>query len=112
MTQSQLLEELIKDPNDKLICIDMDGTLCEGESWGHGYNKPFKDRIEWCNENLYNRGGHIVIYTARFPELYAKTAAWLTKYGMRYHGIAMGKKPGADYYLDDKCININDIFNN
>lgn len=101
--------EVLENPEGKLICIDMDGTLCEGESWGHGYNKPYRERIAWFNENLYNKGAHIIIYTARFPEMYAKTAAWLLKYGMRYHGIAMMKKPGADCYIDDRVINVNDI---
>ncbi len=26
-----------------------------------------------------------------------------------YHGIVMMQKPGADLYIDDKVININDI---
>lgn len=101
--------KIIKKPAGKLICVDMDGTLCEGESWGKGYSKPYKDRIEFVN-NLYNNGGHIIIYTARFPEMYAKTAAWLTKYGVRFHGIAIGKKPGADIYIDDKALNVDDVF--
>lgn len=110
MTKQECLD-VINNPSGKLICVDMDGTLCKGESWGHGYSEPYRDRIEFIN-NLYNNGANLIIYTARFPEMYAKTAAWLTKYGVRYHGIAMGKKPGATIYIDDRALNAEDVFVN
>jgi hypothetical protein len=37
------------------------------------------------------------------------TLAWLIKYGVLFHGISMRVKPGADLYIDDKALNIDDI---
>lgn len=107
MTKQECLD-VINNPSGKLICVDMDGTLCKGESWGHGYSEPYRDRIEFIND-LYNKGAHIIIWSSRFPEMYQKTLSWLTKYGVRFHGIALQKKSGANLYIDDKCINVEDI---
>ena len=65
--------------NDKLIAMDLDGTLCYKESWNEKeviYAEPIKDNIE-INNNLYKSGAHIIIYTAR-PEIWrAETMYWL-----------------------------------
>lgn len=102
------LFKILEEPNDKLIAVDLDGTLCKGEFWGEGEPEPFNDRIEYFN-SLYKRGAHIIIYTARNPRYFEATQNWLDKYGVMYHGITMMKKIGADLYIDDKAININDI---
>lgn len=102
------LFKILEEPNDKLIALDLDGTLCKGEFWGEGEPEPLRDRIEYFN-SLYKKGAHIIIYTARHPRHFEKTQNWLDKYGVMYHGIAMMKKIGADVYIDDKAININDI---
>ena len=39
------------------------------------------------------------------------TLAWLIKYGVLFHGINMRIKPGADCYIDDKAINVEEILN-
>lgn len=101
--------DIINNPTDKLIAVDLDGTLCVGESWNEDDEpKPLTKRIEFIND-LYKKGAHIIIYTARFPSMYQMTFAWLIKHGVLFHGIAMGKKCGADLYIDDKCINIKDL---
>lgn len=94
-------------PKGSLLAIDLDGTLCEGEFWGGEEPKPIQKRIDWVN-NLYKQGYHIIIYTARRRELYSTTEAWLIKHGVLYHAISM-EKMGADLYIDDKCINIDQI---
>ena len=104
------LLEILKNPNDKLIAVDMDGVLCEGKFWGEGECKPIKKNIEYFN-SVYKKGGHIIIYTARRPRHFEVTQNWLDRYGVMYHGIAMMKKIGADIYIDDKAINIEDINN-
>jgi len=70
------LQDILKNPNDKLLAIDMDGTICEGEFWGEGEPKPKQDFIDkmWT---WYKKGAHIVIYTARQPIYYPETYAWL-----------------------------------
>lgn len=100
----------LKNCDDKLIAVDLDGTLCHGEWWGPEHVDPLPDEkmIEtvW---SLYKKGAHIIIYTARQPRYYAQTHAWLIKYSVPFHGICMTMKPGADIYIDDKAIHPDDI---
>lgn len=112
MTYNNMREELlkiIKNPNDKVIAVDLDGTLCHGEFWGDDEPTPIKERIDFLWE-LYKKGGHIIIYTARAPRYFEATNAWLIKHDVPFHGIAMQKKIGADVYIDDKALNIDDVF--
>lgn len=102
------LLEILKNPNDKLIAIDLDGTLCEGEFWSDTDPAP----IEWMRDLVwkwYKAGAHIIIYTARQPRHYSVTHAWLVKNEIPFHGIVMQHKPGADVYIDDKVIDPEDI---
>jgi len=104
------LQDILKNPKDKLICVDLDGTLSEGECWSETDEpKPIQPMIDYIN-SLYKQGAHIVIYTARFPSMYQMTLAWLVKYGVLFHGINMRIKPGASCYIDDKAIHIDDIY--
>jgi len=103
------MKTILDNPNDKLIAVDLDGTLCRGEFWGGSDPEPIQDRIEFIND-LYTRGAHIIIYTARQPKFFTDTYAWLIKYGVMFHGIAMHQKCGADLYIDDKCLNADDVF--
>lgn len=103
------MNDILKNPKGKLIAVDLDGTLSEGECWNETDEpKPIKKIIDFVN-SLYSKGAHIIIYTARFPNMYQMTLAWLLKYGVLFHGISMRVKTGADLYIDDKCINILDI---
>jgi uncharacterized HAD superfamily protein len=99
---------ILDEPANKLIAVDLDGTLCEGEFWGNGDPKPKKDLIDYFN-SLYMKGAHIIIYTARRAEFARETFAWLDKHAVLYHGVMMQKKPGADVYIDDKALNIDDL---
>ena len=102
------LFDILKNPRDKLIAIDLDGTLCKGEFWGDTEPEPYKDRINYFN-SLYKKGAHIIIYTARQPKWMPETQTWLDKHRVMYHGIAMMRKIGADIYIDDKVLNIKQI---
>lgn len=104
----QELLNILKNPNDKLIAIDMDGTICTGKFWETEECKPIQKMIDKvCS--LYKNGAHIIIYTARDPKYYEVTNAWLMKYGVPFHGISMQKKIGADLYIDDKSLNVEDV---
>jgi hydroxymethylpyrimidine pyrophosphatase-like HAD family hydrolase len=74
----------MKNYNNKLICIDLDGTLCNGK-FREETPTPITERIKYINENLYQKGAHIIIYTARAPEYYAETLAWLIANGVKHH---------------------------
>jgi uncharacterized HAD superfamily protein len=88
----------------KIVLVDVDGTLCTGVCWTAKEclnAKPRKDIIEKVNklfkENL------ILIHTARQEDLLPATLQWLRKHGVMFHGWATGKKP-ADLYIDDHAI--------
>lgn len=106
----QDLLEILKNPNDKLICVDLDGTLCNGIYWGEESeitpNQPMIDLV-W---KLYKNGAHIIISTARNVIHTAATYAWLDKHCIPYHGLMMNRKPGADLYLDDLALCVDENF--
>lgn len=107
--KEKLLEHIRK-PNDKLIAVDMDGVLCYGEFWGEKDVEPNTEIIQFVN-GLYMKGAHIIIYTARNPKWFIQTQTWLDRHNVMYHGIAMMKKIGADVYIDDKALNLEDVIN-
>lgn len=102
------LLDILKNPANKLIAVDIDNTLCKGEFWGDGEPEPIEQMIDYVRD-MYIKGAHIVIYTARDPRYFVKTNAWLVKHSVPFHGITMQKKIGADVYIDDKALNIEDI---
>ena len=102
------LLKILKNPANKLIAIDLDGTLCEGKFWEESECVPIPDRIDFVN-SLYKKGAHIIIWTARFPEHAEKTFNWLDNHKILYHGVSMHTKIGADLFIDDKSLNIEDI---
>jgi len=85
-----------------LIAVDLDGTLCEGEFWGEGEPLPKKDIIAKVKE-MYFKGHHIHIHTARKEIYRPHTTAWLMKHRVWYHSLVMEKMP-ADLYIDDKTV--------
>jgi len=104
------LLNILKNPANKLIAVDLDWTLCEWKFWEEE-PRPIQDRIDYIN-SLYKKWWHIIIRTARMPEKYMETKAWLDKYYVMYHWISMHTKIWADIYIDDKAINIDDLIYN
>lgn len=94
---------------NKLIAVDLDGTLCKGKFWEEE-PKPVTSVLNAVHR-AYIQGAHIVIYTARADEHFRATRAWLRKHGVPYHGICMGDKPGADIYVDDKSMKPEEFAN-
>lgn len=108
MITKESLKKILKNPANKLIAIDLDGTLCEGQFWGEGEPKPIEEMIAYVKQ-LYIKGAHIIIYTARQTGYYTQTHAWLIKHSVPFHGITMQMKPGADIYIDDKALHPEDL---
>lgn len=108
MITKQKLLQVVKSPANKLIAVDMDGTLCEGEFWG-GEEPKVIEAVAAKVIDLYHKGARLIIYTARQPKYYARTHAWLIKNHIPFHGIAMQMKPGADLYIDDKALHPEDL---
>lgn len=105
------LLDILKNPRGHLIAVDLDGTLCKGEFWGDDEPEPIQERIDYIWD-IYKRGGHIIIYTARDPRYFVQTNGWLVRHNVPFHGITMQKKIGASLYIDDKALNIDDIWKN
>lgn len=102
------LLEVLANPAGKVIAVDLDGTICEGEFWGEGEPVPKQAMIDTMME-WYKKRAVIIIYTARQPKYYAATHGWLVKHHVPFHGIVMQMKPGADVYIDDKALNVEDL---
>lgn len=105
-----------------IYCFDLDNTICEEKPKNTHYSeysnvKPLDDVVENINR-LYDEGNKIIILTARhmvstngnielIKERVGKiTEDWLKEHNVKYHELFYGK-PYADYYVDDKAININ-----
>jgi len=99
----------------KIICFDLDNTLCRTEKNYYKKSKPIKKKIILVN-NLYNRGFIIKIFTARFmgrsnenireakKRGFNFTKNQLKKWGVKYHKLIFGK-PSYDLFIDDKNLN-------
>ena len=96
--------------NKLVYAIDLDWTICLGQFRGEWEPEPIQSRIDYINW-LYKKWHIILIYTARDPSLFVQTYAWLVKHWVMHHWINMQRKPGSDYYLDDKAIYTNHFFN-
>ena len=90
-----------------VIAVDFDGVICNGKYWLGEEVIPNNKVIEWVNKK-YLEGSVIIIHTARRWEMARETIALLTKYGVYYHGVNF-EKMGADCYLDDLALNVEDI---
>lgn len=103
-------------------CIDIDKTICYSKQSGDYFNSiPINSRIQHIN-NLYDNGNIIKYFTARgmgrfkdnaqksYDMFYELTKNQLISWGCKYHILILGK-PSADFYIDDKNINIMEFFN-
>jgi hypothetical protein len=109
----------------KIIAFDLDDTLCyrpnnvdESNIKKYLYCEPLVDMINLSNE-LYDKGYTIYIYTARgmttlngdvkriYDELYPITLESLNKWGVKHHGLYMGKLH-YDLLVDDKAVSLEE----
>ena len=92
------------------FCFDIDGTLCSNTEGDYESAKPFKDVVREVNQ-LYDEGNTIYFQTARGAttgiDWRALTESQLAAWGVRYHGLYLGK-PTADVYIDDKAVRFED----
>mgnify|MGYP001432733621 CR=1 FL=1 len=88
----------------KIIGVDVDGTLCEGDKWENADEcrkaKPIPKMIEWVNKMYRNE--YIIIYTARQNWLMEATLDWLDINNVHYHAISNKKIP-LNELIDDKA---------
>jgi len=97
------------------FCFDLDGTLCRTEGQDYVNAEPIEDRIERVNE-LYARGHHIIIATARGQsellavraEILQMTRRQLARWQVRFHELH--PKPFAHRYIDDRACHDSEFF--
>lgn len=97
------------------LVMDLDGTICSVMGYeDYSKVKPIPDVIMKVND-LYERGWHVTIHTARGMNTYdgdvalveanlrSITEKWLLENGVKFDVLLMGK-PAADVYVDDKSL--------
>lgn len=94
--------------------FDIDGTVCTNTNGMYDLAKPVQERIDIINR-LYDDGHTIWFQTARgmgrtnndvsaaHDMYYDYTLAQLKSWGLKFHGLMMGKVSG-DWYIDDRCV--------
>lgn len=90
--------------------VDIDGTICtQVENYAEAM--PLLNRIEKINQ-LYDEGHTVIYFTARGTETGIDwreiTERQFKMWGVKYHDLIFGK-PAADYYLDDRMLNLDTI---
>ncbi len=96
-----------------VYCIDIDGTICTTTKSDYEHSKPIEEVISRINY-LYDEGHIIKIYTGRGStsgiNWYKFTQEQLKSWRVKYHELIFGK-PAADFYIDDKGVNIKQWLN-
>ena len=108
--------------NEKITYVfDIDGTICTVTDGEYKDAKPLQVRIDQVNK-LYDQGHKILFHTARgmgrsdnsqvfaYRLLYKFTKKQLEDWGVKHHGLFMGK-PAGDIYIDDKGEKDEDFLN-
>lgn len=84
--------------------VDIDGTLIKYRTFDTLQSiepEPIQSVIDLVNKE-YGKGAHVVITTARPPELETFTKQELEKIGVKYHQIIFGIGRGTRYIINDK----------
>ena len=97
---------------NKVIFIDIDGTICITNHGDYTRSKPIYKRIQKINE-LYNNGNVIVYWTSRGTmtntDWRSLTEEQLENWGCKYHRLQM-RKPEFDICVDDKAVSLEQFF--
>ena len=100
--------------------FDIDNTLCYTNDSDYKNSTPREERIRKVNA-LYDEGHTILLQTARgmgrsnnsqefaIETFYDFTKQQVTDWGVKHHGLFLGKAAG-DIYVDDKGCKDQDFF--
>lgn len=94
----------------KRFVFDIDGVIARLEpNNNYALSAPNEPMIQVVNQ-LYDMGNQIILFTARGyvtgKDWSDTTKKQLAAWGVKYHELHFGK-PNADYYVDDKFIDMN-----
>lgn len=98
----------------KIFVFDIDGVIATARGdLDYGQAGPNEKMIKIVNE-LYDLGNRIVLFTARG---YVTKIDWrpitekqMKEWGVKHHELHLGK-PNADYYVDDKMLSLDFLYN-
>jgi hypothetical protein len=102
----------VMNERNKVFCFDIDGVIAK-LSPNNNYhlaepNTPIIDKVN----KLFDNNNTIILFTARGTKTgidwSTVTAEQLKTWGVKYHELKFGK-PAADYYVDDRLINMNEL---
>lgn len=108
-------EEYLKISSGKQrFVFDIDGVIAMLEATNnYALSQPNERMIPLINR-LYDMGNYIILHTARGYvtgiDWKAITEQQLELWGLKYHELHFGK-PNADYYVDDKMLDMNALYN-
>lgn len=109
--KQKIIEIETKNSKDrKTYCVDIDGVIA-AISPDNDYNKaiPLSNNINKINQ-LYDAGNEIILFTARGTKTGIDwtevTIKQMKEWGLKYHQLKFGK-PAADYFIDDRILEIN-----
>jgi hypothetical protein len=92
--------------------FDIDGVIAQFDPDLDYANALPNERMVSVIRKLYEAGNEIILHTARG---YVTGVDWretteqqLKRFGLPYHELHFGK-PNADYYVDDKMLDMNDL---
>jgi len=100
--------------------FDIDNTLCRTNNGDYSGSVPMIERIKKVND-LYDDGHTIYLQTARgmgrsgnsqkfaVEAFYDFTKQQIIEWGIKHHGLFLGKAAG-DIYIDDKGCRDEDFF--
>ena len=110
MCESRNLEKKFEG-DKKIYVFDIDGTLVTNTNGKYEFAKPLFEPIKRLNQ-LYEQGHKIILMTARgassgidHTEI---TKKQMKEFGVKFHELIMHQKPTADFFIDDKAINVKD----
>lgn len=98
----------------KRFVIDIDGVIAQFDAnLDYASVGPNEKMIRAINK-LYEMGNEIIIFTARGyvtgKDWRCVTEEQFVRWGLKYHELHFGK-PNADYYVDDKMLDMNVLLN-
>ncbi len=112
-TEQKMLElKYILKKEIKTYCFDIDGIIATlTPDNNYILAEPLISNINKINK-LYEAGNKIILFTARGTvtkiDWKNVTMKQLIDWGVKYHELTFGK-PAADFYIDDRNLNINEI---
>jgi CMP-N,N'-diacetyllegionaminic acid synthase len=109
--QFQFVNNLFKIEKSKsTFCFDIDGVIASIiPDNDYAKSTPIIENIDLIN-SLFINGNYIILNTARGSKTgldwIELTEIQMKKWGVLYHELIVGVKPSADFYIDDKFIDI------